>query len=50
MSISACLAKNPKANLEEIKQSCAGNLCRCGTYPHVFAAALAVARGEGKSK
>ena len=23
-----------------------GNLCRCGTYPHVLAAALAAARGE----
>jgi aerobic-type carbon monoxide dehydrogenase small subunit (CoxS/CutS family) len=51
MSISACLAARPGASLDEIKQSCAGNLCRCGTYPHVFAAALAASRAssaEGK--
>ncbi|TAJ15844.1 MAG: (2Fe-2S)-binding protein [Planctomycetota bacterium] len=45
MSISACLAKKPGASLDEIKHACAGNLCRCGTYPHIFDAALAVARG-----
>jgi len=44
VSVSACLAKNPGATLAEIKQGCAGNLCRCGTYPHVFAAALAAGR------
>jgi xanthine dehydrogenase YagT iron-sulfur-binding subunit len=50
VSISACLAKNPGASLDEVKQSCAGNLCRCGTYPHVFAAALAAGKvlAEGK--
>ena len=46
MSISACLRDTPGADLETIKRACAGNLCRCGTYPHVFAAALATARGE----
>lgn len=45
MAISACLAKRPDASLDEIKRACAGNLCRCGTYPHIFDAALAVARG-----
>ena len=40
VSIHACLAKNPGASLEEIRGACAGNLCRCGTYPHVFQAAL----------
>ncbi|MBK7643897.1 MAG: (2Fe-2S)-binding protein [Planctomycetes bacterium] len=45
MSIQACLDKQPKASLEEIKRSCSGNICRCGTYPAVFEAALAVARG-----
>ena len=47
MSISACLAAKPAASLDEIKQSCVGNLCRCGTYPHVFAAALAAGRAAG---
>jgi xanthine dehydrogenase YagT iron-sulfur-binding subunit len=45
MSITACLEREPHADLEAIRRACAGNVCRCGTYPHVFAAALAVARG-----
>ncbi len=49
MSIQACLDRKPQASLEEIKRSCAGNVCRCGTYPAVFDAALAVARG-GKAR
>jgi len=28
----------------EARAACAGNLCRCGTYPHVLAAALAAAK------
>jgi xanthine dehydrogenase YagT iron-sulfur-binding subunit len=45
MSITACLEKEPGASLDEIKRACAGNLCRCGTYPRIFDAALTVARG-----
>ena len=45
MAIQACLDQHPKASLDEIKRSCSGNVCRCGTYPAVFEAALAVARG-----
>ncbi|MBL8858450.1 MAG: (2Fe-2S)-binding protein [Planctomycetes bacterium] len=41
MSITAALEKNPSADLAEIKSACAGNVCRCGTYPHIFEAALA---------
>jgi xanthine dehydrogenase YagT iron-sulfur-binding subunit len=41
VSVSACLERNPAADLDEIKRACSGNLCRCGTYPHVFEAALA---------
>ncbi len=41
MSITACLEKNPGASLPEIKSACAGNTCRCGTYPHIFDAAVA---------
>jgi aerobic-type carbon monoxide dehydrogenase small subunit (CoxS/CutS family) len=26
---------------EKARAACAGNLCRCGTYPHVLRAALA---------
>lgn len=36
----------PGATSEQIASACAGNLCRCGTYPHVLKAALRAARGE----
>src|SRR5271155_5849788 len=36
----ALLAENPKPTEGEIKRACSGNLCRCGTYPHVIKAAL----------
>ena len=29
---------------EQVKAATAGNLCRCGTYPHVVRAALAAAK------
>ena len=40
MSSKALLDKNSKPSLDEIKTACAGNLCRCGTYPHIFTAVL----------
>jgi xanthine dehydrogenase YagT iron-sulfur-binding subunit len=43
MSIAARLAANQNADLGEIRRAVAGNICRCGTYPHVFAAALKAA-------
>lgn len=48
MSIQACLEKQPNASLEQIKRACSGNICRCGTYPAVFEAALAVAKGGAR--
>jgi xanthine dehydrogenase YagT iron-sulfur-binding subunit len=50
MSISACLDAKPTASLDEIKESCAGNVCRCGTYPHIFTAALAAQRAATGGK
>ena len=44
MSVRNYLDKNPRATLAEIKHACAGNTCRCGTYPKVFEAALAAAQ------
>ena len=44
MSVRNCLDKNPRATLAEVKHACAGNTCRCGTYPKVFEAALAAAQ------
>lgn len=42
--ISAYLKKNPNPSLEEVREACKGNFCRCGTYPKVFEAALAAAK------
>ena len=49
MSCKALLDKNPKPSLDQIKESCSGNLCRCGTYPHIFSAVLE-ASGQGGKK
>jgi len=38
MSCQALLARNAKPSREEVREAVAGNLCRCGTYPHVFEA------------
>jgi carbon-monoxide dehydrogenase small subunit/xanthine dehydrogenase YagT iron-sulfur-binding subunit len=53
MSVAAALNRYPNANLDEVKRAVSGNICRCGTYPHVFRAALAAAahlRAASKSK
>jgi aerobic-type carbon monoxide dehydrogenase small subunit (CoxS/CutS family) len=44
MSIAALLKANPNPNPEQVKAACAGNFCRCGTYPHIFDAALSAAK------
>jgi isoquinoline 1-oxidoreductase subunit alpha len=38
MSAAALLAKHAKPTDEQIQQSMAGNICRCGTYPRIRAA------------
>ena len=38
MSAVALLAENPSPTDEDIDDSMAGNLCRCGTYPQIRAA------------
>jgi len=48
MAIQACLEKNPRADLAEIRVGCAGNACRCGTQPQIFAAALEAAAALGR--
>jgi carbon-monoxide dehydrogenase small subunit/xanthine dehydrogenase YagT iron-sulfur-binding subunit len=37
----------PALTEAQARAACAGNLCRCGTYPHVLDAALAAARKKG---
>jgi len=44
MSVATCLENRPHASLDELRLACAGNTCRCGTYPRVFEAALSAAR------
>lgn len=43
-TISAYLRKNPNPSLDQVREACKGNFCRCGTYPRVFEAALAAAK------
>jgi len=43
-TISALLKQNGNPTLEEVREACKGNFCRCGTYPRVFEAALAAAK------
>ena len=38
MASTALLRKTPDPTPEEIRRGVSGNLCRCGTYPKVFAA------------
>lgn len=44
MSIKSLLDRNPNPSLDQVKSACQGNVCRCGTYPKVFEAALAAAK------
>jgi aerobic-type carbon monoxide dehydrogenase small subunit (CoxS/CutS family) len=44
MASTALLQKNPDPTPEQIRQGVSGNLCRCGTYPKVFAAIQDAAR------
>jgi xanthine dehydrogenase YagT iron-sulfur-binding subunit len=41
MSLTALLRRNPHPTEAEIRKACSGHLCRCGSYPRIFAAALA---------
>ena len=43
MSCAALLEKNPHPSEQDVRQAVAGNLCRCGTYPKIFAATVEAA-------
>jgi xanthine dehydrogenase YagT iron-sulfur-binding subunit len=43
MSCAALLERNPHPSEADVRQAVSGNLCRCGTYPKVFAATLEAA-------
>ena len=40
VAMTACLERKPGADMDTIKRELSGNLCRCGTYPHIFDAAV----------
>lgn len=43
MSCAALVERQPDCSLDDVKGAIAGHLCRCGTYPNIFAATLAAA-------
>ena len=50
MSVTALLKQNPHPTADEVKHACSGNLCRCGTQPHIVQAALQAAGVKTTSK
>ena len=40
MSCAALVEHDPDCSLEDVKTAISGHLCRCGTYPNIFKAAL----------
>ena len=43
MSVTALLKMNPRPTADQVKHACAGNLCRCGTYPRIMKAVFKAA-------
>ena len=39
MAVEGLLRAKPEPSIEDIRLGVSGNLCRCGTYPHIFKAA-----------
>lgn len=39
MAVEGLLRKTPEPSKDEIRKGCSGNLCRCGAYQNIFAAA-----------
>lgn len=50
MSSTALLNRIPNPSLDQVRESLAGNLCRCGTYPKVFDAVLDAAKNSGRKR
>jgi aerobic carbon-monoxide dehydrogenase small subunit len=48
LSVTELLNNNPQPTLEEIKESIAGNLCRCTGYKPIFDAIMHLTCKEGK--
>ena len=50
MSVTALLRQNPRPTADEVKHACAGNLCRCGTHPHILQAVFEAAGVKASNK
>jgi aerobic-type carbon monoxide dehydrogenase small subunit (CoxS/CutS family) len=46
MSCAALLERTADPSVNEIRAAISGHICRCGTYPHVIAATLDVAKAR----
>ena len=46
LAVTELLERHPHPSLEEIKESIAGNLCRCTGYTPIFDAIMALTHGE----
>jgi carbon-monoxide dehydrogenase small subunit len=46
LAVTELLEKHPKPTLEQIKESIAGNLCRCTGYTPIFDAIMSLTKGE----
>lgn len=44
MAVTSVLEANPHATTDDVKHGCAGNLCRCGSYPRIYEAAAEAAK------
>lgn len=44
MATKALLTTTPKPTLDQVKQSLAGNLCKCGTHTRILSAVMRAAR------
>jgi xanthine dehydrogenase YagT iron-sulfur-binding subunit len=47
MAVEGLLQKTPTPTIDEVREGVSGNLCRCGTYAHIFKAAQRAATLKG---
>jgi xanthine dehydrogenase YagT iron-sulfur-binding subunit len=48
MSCVGLLRRNASPTAEDVLRAVSGNLCRCGAYPNIVAAALSAAKKQGR--
>jgi len=47
LSAIALLQSNPDPSADDVREGLSGNICRCGSYPHITNAVLSAAQGVG---